>query len=200
MLNDIETANRLAHQVLGRSLDELAPQTRRLLMALDKMVTTRCAELDMDREDYRFTRRIAREFTGFGNTQLKIHMHRLEELEYLIVHHGGRGQQYLYELAYNGEGQNGETFMTGLLDVKQLKKHKYDENRSGVNEDLSGTGRPQVGPKSGGCRGGDRPVFINDLVEVSPLDGKSLEITSRDALLNLPYSPHRTVIQAKGTE
>ena len=199
-LNDIETANRLAHQVLGRSLDELAPQTRRLLMALDKMVTTRCAELDMDREDYRFTRRTVREFTGFGNTQLKIHMHRLEELEYLIVHHGGRGQQYLYELAYNGEGQNGETFMTGLLDVKQLKKDKYDENRSGVNEDLSGTGRPQVGPKSGGCRGADRPVFINDFVEVNPLDGKSIEITSREALLNVPYSTHRTVIQAKGTE
>jgi hypothetical protein len=199
-LDDIETANRLAHHVLGRSLDELAPQTRRLLMALDKMVTTRCAELDMDREDYRFTRRIAREFTGFGNTQLKIHMHRLEELEYLIIHHGGRGQQYLYELSYNGEGQNGETFMTDLLDVKQLKKHKYDENRSGVNEDLSGTGRPQVGPKSGGCRGADRPVFINDFVEVTPLDGKSIEITSREALLNLPYSTHRTVIQAKGTE
>ena len=31
-LSDIETANRLAHEVLGRSLDELPPQTRRLLL------------------------------------------------------------------------------------------------------------------------------------------------------------------------
>ena len=38
-LDDITLANRLAHQVLGRSLDELAPQTRRLLMALDAMVS-----------------------------------------------------------------------------------------------------------------------------------------------------------------
>lgn len=30
-LDDIETANRLAHEVLGRTLDELPPQTRRLL-------------------------------------------------------------------------------------------------------------------------------------------------------------------------
>ena len=30
-LDDIVTANRLAHEVLGRSLDELPPQTRRLL-------------------------------------------------------------------------------------------------------------------------------------------------------------------------
>ena len=30
-LDDIETANRLAHEVLGRTLDELPPQTRKLL-------------------------------------------------------------------------------------------------------------------------------------------------------------------------
>ena len=32
-LDDIATANRLAHEVLGRSLDELPPQTKRLLVA-----------------------------------------------------------------------------------------------------------------------------------------------------------------------
>jgi len=37
-VSDIETANRLAHEVLGRSLDELPPQTRRLLLAIDEMV------------------------------------------------------------------------------------------------------------------------------------------------------------------
>ena len=31
-IEDIEIANRLAHEVLGRSLDELPPQTRRLLL------------------------------------------------------------------------------------------------------------------------------------------------------------------------
>ena len=36
---DIGTANRLCHQVLGRSLDELAPQTRRLLIQLDEMIS-----------------------------------------------------------------------------------------------------------------------------------------------------------------
>jgi len=38
-VNDIAVANRLAHEVLGRSLDELPPQTRRLLLAVDEMVT-----------------------------------------------------------------------------------------------------------------------------------------------------------------
>ena len=40
-LGDIETANRLAHEVLGRSLDELPPQTRRLLALLDELVVGR---------------------------------------------------------------------------------------------------------------------------------------------------------------
>jgi hypothetical protein len=40
--SDIEMANRLAHEVLGRSLDELPPQTRRLLMLIDEMVRADC--------------------------------------------------------------------------------------------------------------------------------------------------------------
>ena len=44
------------------------------------------------RTDFRFSRREVREHTGWGHTQLKVHLHRLEELEYLIVHSGGRGQ------------------------------------------------------------------------------------------------------------
>ncbi len=193
-LEDIETANHLAHQVLGRSLDELTPQTRRLLMALDEMVSKKCTKLGMDREDYRFTRREAREHTGLGNTQLKIHMHRLEELEYLLVHRGGRGQQFVYELAYNGEGKNGETFMSGLLDVKKLGK--YDENRSGVNDDLSGTGRPQVGPKSGGCRGDNRPLSSNDSKDVTPLNGKKPKIAYQEEEKIVPYIESHTDITA----
>ena len=39
--DDIRTANRLAHEVLGRSLDELPPQTRRLLVVIEESVTAR---------------------------------------------------------------------------------------------------------------------------------------------------------------
>ena len=37
-LQDIAAANTLAHEVLGRSLDELPPQTRRLLLLLEETV------------------------------------------------------------------------------------------------------------------------------------------------------------------
>ncbi len=43
------SANRLAHEVLGRSLDELPPQTRRLLLLIDEMVTRECTRLKMER-------------------------------------------------------------------------------------------------------------------------------------------------------
>ena len=93
---DIEMANRLAHEVLGRSLDELPPQTRRLLLLIDEMVGEECKRLQMERGDFRFSRRDVRAFTGWGDTQLKVHLHRLEELEYLLTHRGGRGQSFVY--------------------------------------------------------------------------------------------------------
>ena len=91
-LDDIAVANRLACEVLGRSVDELPPQTKRLLTLIDEMVTAACQRLGVDRADYRFSRRDIREFTAWGHTQLKVHLKRLEELEYLLIHRGGRGQ------------------------------------------------------------------------------------------------------------
>jgi len=155
---DIETANRLSHEVLGRSLDELPPQTRRLLCLLDKMVAEECQKRGMDRSDYRFTRREVRERTGWGNTQLKLHLERLADMEYLEVH--PKGQAYFYELVYGGEGEDQRPFMTGLIDPEKLEQCGYDRKRSGAGphrsgekEERSGTGRGQVGPWSGGGRG-----------------------------------------------
>jgi hypothetical protein len=147
---DIAVANRLAHQVLGRSLDELAPQTRRLLVALDRMVREECRAKKVERTEFRFTRRQVRERLGFGNTQLKVHLGRLEEMEYVLVHRDG--QSATYELLYEGQGQDGQPFVCGLLDVEKLSA--YDGERSAFSPERSGVGRPPVGVWSGGGRGG----------------------------------------------
>jgi DNA primase len=152
---DIEIANRLAHEVLGRSLDELPPQTRRLLLMVDEMVTKECARLQMDRTDYRFSRRDIRQYTGWGNTQLKTHLARLEDLEYLLVHHGGRGQSFVYELMFDRSAHDDKPVLPGLIDVEKLR---CDGNRSGLNGDKSGSSRPQVGGVSGGGRGKPEPI------------------------------------------
>jgi len=54
---DIAVANRLCHEVLGRSLDELPPQTRRLLGLVTELVAEACRTAGLERRDFRFSRR-----------------------------------------------------------------------------------------------------------------------------------------------
>ncbi|MEJ2445725.1 MAG: CHC2 zinc finger domain-containing protein [Exilibacterium sp.] len=102
-LSDIETANHLANEVLGRTLDELPPQTRRLLGLIHEMVTAACQEQKIEQKNFRFSRRDIRAVTGWSDNQLKVHCRRLEELEYLLIHRGGRGQSVQYELLFSGD-------------------------------------------------------------------------------------------------
>jgi DNA primase catalytic core len=179
-LRDIEIANRLAHEVLGRSLDELAPQTRRLLILLNEMVTKRCKELAMERCDYRFSRREVREYTNIGDTRLAIHMNRLQEMEYLIAHRGGRGQQFVYELAYNGEGQDGASFVSMLFDVTKCKK--YDRNfphlktdLPHLNDDLPHSKRPHFASISPPFRPHPHDDSLNDSEKKEPINGNRVK-------------------------
>jgi hypothetical protein len=144
---DIEIANRLAHEVLGRTLDELPPKTRDLLRRLVAWVAEQCTAQGIERGDFRFSRRAVREATRWSDTALKVHLGRLAEMEYLLVHRGGRGQSFEYELLYRGEGEQGEAFLMGLIDVERLS---YDAERSGCEAPWSGVGQPLVGGQSGG--------------------------------------------------
>jgi hypothetical protein len=117
---DVTLANRIAGEVLGRTLDELPPQTRRLLELVETMVAAECARLSVDRTDYRFGRREVVAATGWSYPQVRAHLDRLVDYEHLVVHRGGRGQSFVYELLYDGSGKDGERFLVGLIDVAQL--------------------------------------------------------------------------------
>jgi DNA primase catalytic core len=120
-LEDIAVANRLAGEVLGRTLDELPPQSRRFLEMVHEMVTEHCRILEMEQMDYRFSRSDLREHTGWSYPQVRRHLDRLVEMEYVLVHRGGRGQSFVYELLWDGAGQDGESFLIGLVDVEALR-------------------------------------------------------------------------------
>jgi len=166
-VGDIEVANALAHAVLGQSLDELAPQTRRLLLAIHDHVAVQATDLAVDVSLVRFTRRQLREAITWGDTQLKVHLARLVDLELLHVHRSESGT-YTYELTWRPpttapargdvpgdrsdvDGDRGDVgqgygrFLVGLTDPATL----YDTNRSGQNPSWSGGGRPLVGTRSG---------------------------------------------------
>jgi DNA primase catalytic core len=156
-LDDIARANALAHDVLGRGLDDLPPQTRRLLGLVQKMERERGAQAGP-------WRRELRAFTNWGDTQLKIHLGRLVELEYVLAQRDPAHLQGLvYELLFDGEAEGGRPHLSGLLDVEKLRADAaYDPNRSGQKADRSGlagersgSGRPPVGGWSGPGRGAE---------------------------------------------
>ena len=149
---DIATANRFAHEVLGRTLDELPPQTRTLLTALHAWVSDECTRRAIKRGDFRFSRRQVRDLTGWGDTQLRVHLERLVQMEYLIAHGGRRGLVFEYELVYDGQGGDGGAFLMGLQDMGGLDAMPTTPSSRGSEGEFAGSSRPQNGPIAGGSR------------------------------------------------
>ena len=147
------------------------------------MVTLNYHHKKIKQRDFRFSRRDIRDATGWGNTQLKIHFKRLEEMEYLLLHRGGRGQSFIYELVYHGQGELGECFFNGLLSEENLTN---SGQWSGVNTKQSGSSRPQVGTVSGGSRSAKTPLQASDTVDIEELIEKSVK---KDLLAENKNSP-----------
>jgi hypothetical protein len=90
------------------------------------MAQEECARLQVENNEYRFTRRTVRQYTRWGDTQLRLHLRRLEEMEYLIVRRGGPGQTFVYQLRFD-----------------------YDDNRAGSESNCAGGARvPRGGAQS----------------------------------------------------
>ena len=150
-LEDIAAANGIAHEVLGRSLDELPPQTRKLLGLLDATASRVCQERKIERTDFFFSRREVRQWTGWSQTQLRVHLDRLVDLEYLLPHRGCRGQSFVYELLFDGDAASSAPQLVGLIGADQLSSQvsEYDEKLAGVNGHLAGVEPENAAPKRG---------------------------------------------------
>jgi hypothetical protein len=122
-LEDIEAANRIAPEVLGRSLDELPPQTRRLLEHIQKLVKSKLeATPGLEQQLCFFSRKELRELSGWSQTQIRRHLDCLIDLEYVRNQTGKNGVQMKYELLANIDEK--KIYTIGLLDVEQLKKQQ----------------------------------------------------------------------------
>ena len=97
--SDIDQADELAFELFNRSLDELPPQTRRLLDAIEKLMDCKTKKLPA-REHY-FTRRELRSQIGWTEYQVRTHLQRLESMEYVQRRKGKQGSLYEYELVNN---------------------------------------------------------------------------------------------------
>lgn len=103
---NISLASKLAHETLGRTLQNLAPQTRLLLLLIEEMVDTNCAAQGIKRIDFRFVNEDIKKYVGWGKSELKRHLHQLVQKGY--IHQVGK----IYELLYHGKGKKIEYFLT----------------------------------------------------------------------------------------
>jgi hypothetical protein len=149
-LEDIALANELASEVLGQSLRELPPQTKYVLDKVYELVSGICESEEVEQNTVWLTRRMIREKLGVSDTALRKHIYRLLDLEYMVAHRGSQGQNYSYELLYQGEGKEGESFCMGLIDVNELKNSKYDEHFAPLNGNLAPPMHPQNTPDARG--------------------------------------------------
>jgi DNA primase len=138
-LEDIALANQIAPEVLGRSLDELPPQTRRLLDHIRALVKTRRGEQSA-KVASTFSRREIKEVSGWSLTQVRVHLARLIELEFIAARSGRFGSAFHYELLIDADGPE-IAARIGLIDVADLRKtHVYNPNLAGQNGHLAGGG------------------------------------------------------------
>jgi hypothetical protein len=119
-LEDIALANRLAPELLGRSLDELPPQTRRVLESVKEIVRARCDEEKIEQRVALFSRREVRSRLGWSLTQVRLHLNRLRELEYVAARYGKPGRTFQYELLIDCHEERRPEHI-GLLDVEKLR-------------------------------------------------------------------------------
>jgi DNA primase catalytic core len=122
-LEDIAAANRIAPEVLGRSLDELPPQTRRLLESIKTHVRAKMKAEKIEQKLARFTRREIREATGWSETQTRLHFERLEAMEYIHRRNGRQGSLGEYELLTD-IAETATGYHVGLIDVAKLRPRK----------------------------------------------------------------------------
>ncbi len=164
-LDDIRLANELAHVTLGRSLDELPPHTRKLLTQLDAHVRGACAEKKLDRRDVRLTRREVLDVSGLSLTQLRVHLQRLVDLEHVLVHAGKRGLSFVYEVLFDGKGDDGAPHLSGLIDVDTLADERTISTSRGDGGAMAGSKR--------GVGGGPPAMSVVDVktAETSDLAG-----------------------------
>ncbi len=108
---DIELAQTLAPLILRRSLDELAPPTRSLLVEIRCLVLAKMAAQKVPQHHAVVDRREIQAATGLSSWHLREYLQQLVEFEYLASVVGRKGSRYVYELLWDGMEEDLESVL-----------------------------------------------------------------------------------------
>ena len=111
---DIAKADDLAAAVMARSYEELPERTQFVLNTIHEQLVKTCEAQASKAADFRFTRRELRTITGLGNTQLKLHLDRLEDFEYILrLKRRGSNPTIVYAVIESDEPPKTDASFTG---------------------------------------------------------------------------------------
>ena len=91
--DDVKTTNTLMISIMKNSIDDLAPQTRRLLNSITELARTLSDETETPPDQVTLTRKQIREHVNMRNTRLGDHLRKLIEHEYLTVKRSRHGRK-----------------------------------------------------------------------------------------------------------
>jgi hypothetical protein len=150
-LEDIELANKLADRFLERSFAELPERTNVLLEQILGGVRNLAEFQTIELHEVHFTRKDVRRWSTFGDTQLKQHLARLVDYEYLKVEPSPKhqGRTIIYSLAYDPDTNPTMKSESGLIDVNRLRlatEEAKSPTESGPETRKVGVSSDKVGP------------------------------------------------------
>jgi len=119
----VKSGREVREQLVSLGLyKKLSPQTRRFLNRLARYVSDTASETRIPRDSVRFTRRDIRQRLGWSDFQMRMHLTKLVELEYVLPHRGKNGQRYVYELLYDGGMPQSQPHFSGLIEPQELSE------------------------------------------------------------------------------
>jgi hypothetical protein len=98
-----------------------------------------------------FSRKELRDACGWSLTQVRVHLERLVDLEYLAIRHGRIGSQFVYETLFDLDTPEAIAHV-GLIEVEKLRR-----NLAGLGNEVAG----QNGHLAGGDEISPPPVSFN---------------------------------------
>jgi hypothetical protein len=151
---DIVLANELAHVVLGRSLDDLPPQPRRLLGLLYEILKPWSDAAEVSMSQCPVSLRQLLPHVPFGVSQLRAHLSVLVDREYMVSYRSHAAEPLQYRLLGDAVPTEGSHVCLGLVDpaticvsdsplpensttlpdrCRAVNGSKPDENRTAIN-------------------------------------------------------------------